>query len=131
MRHIVFDDTCGLCARSVAFIARHDRRRRFVFVPRSHAKALAALGSVLPALPGPGSIVLVEGGAAYVRSTAALRIARALDAPWNLLAAGLLVPRPLRDAVYDVIARHRHRWFGQVDVCAVPDPAVRERLLRG
>jgi predicted DCC family thiol-disulfide oxidoreductase YuxK len=130
VRHVVFDDTCGFCARSIAFIARHDGHRRVVFVPRSDAAALSRLGAVTGELPGPGSVVLVEDGVAYTRSTAALRIARLLDAPWNLLALGLVVPRALRDAVYDLIARHRHRLVRGGDACAMPDDAVRQRLWR-
>jgi predicted DCC family thiol-disulfide oxidoreductase YuxK len=77
----------------------------------------------------PATIVLIEGGRAYARSTAALRIARRLRFPWNALAAGLIVPRPIRDAVYDWVARHRYGWFGRTDVCELPPPEWRDRFL--
>lgn len=122
VRVLVYDGACGLCTRSIAFVARHDRRRRFAFVPRDDAAAVAAFGTPLPTLPGPGSVVLVDAdGRVFTRSTAVLRAARALDFPWNLLAAGLLVPRAIRDALYDVVARHRHR-FGAPVSCPLPPP---------
>jgi predicted DCC family thiol-disulfide oxidoreductase YuxK len=58
-----------------------------------------------------------------------LRIARRLRFPWPLLYAFIVVPRPLRDIVYDFIARHRYRWFGKRDTCMVPTPELRARFL--
>ena len=63
------------------------------------------------------------------KSTAALRIAKRLDGLWPLLAVFLVVPRFLRDAVYDWIGRHRYRWFGKRDACWVPHPGLSERFL--
>lgn len=77
----------------------------------------------------PTSIVLVEDGRAYARSTAALRIARHLSFPWKLAWAWVIVPRFFRDWVYDFVARHRYRWFGKKDVCMVPTPELRARFL--
>ena len=77
----------------------------------------------------PDSIVLVDDGRLYVRSTAALRIARRLRFPWPILWVFMAVPRPLRDWVYDVIARHRYGWFGKRDSCMVPTKEIRDRFL--
>jgi predicted DCC family thiol-disulfide oxidoreductase YuxK len=65
----------------------------------------------------------------FVRSAAALRVARYLGGPWTLALAAWLVPRPMRDAAYDLVARHRHRLLGATDVCFVPPPEVRARFL--
>ena len=65
----------------------------------------------------------------YTRSTAALRIARRLRFPWPLLYAFILVPRPLRDMIYDFIARNRYQWFGKRDTCMMPSPELRARFL--
>ncbi|HKL88784.1 MAG TPA: DCC1-like thiol-disulfide oxidoreductase family protein, partial [Salinibacter sp.] len=75
------------------------------------------------------TIVLVEDGAAYMRSTAALRIARRLSGLWPLLSVCLVVPRPLRDAVYDWVAANRYRWFGRREQCRVPTPELKDRFL--
>lgn len=81
--------------------------------------------TLLRASGGPAvddTIVLLEGGRRYERSDAALRIARGLRAPWPLAFALIVIPRPLRDAVYAWIARNRYRWFGRNDVCRIDGP---------
>jgi predicted DCC family thiol-disulfide oxidoreductase YuxK len=71
----------------------------------------------------------VEDGKVYTESTAALRIARQLRAPWPLAYAFIAVPRILRDTAYRYFARNRYRWFGQRDLCRVPTPDIRRRFL--
>ena len=96
---VKFDGACNLCNASVRFIAARDRRGVFTFAPLESA--------------APSSIELVEDGRTYTKSAAALRIARRLRFPWPLAYALILVPRPLRDAVYDFVASRRH----QLTVC--------------
>ena len=79
--------------------------------------------------PLPDSFVLVDNGQVFIRSAAALRVARGLSFPWSLAYAFMAVPRPLRDWVYDFVASHRYRWFGRRDVCMVPTPELRSRFL--
>ncbi|MNN65240.1 hypothetical protein D3C81_1807260 [compost metagenome] len=76
-----------------------------------------------------GTMVLVENGIAYRRSTAALRIAKGLCFPWPLLYIFIVIPPPLRNAVYKWIAANRYRWFGKDEACMVPTPEIRERFL--
>ena len=66
---------------------------------------------------------------AHERSDAALRTARALGAPWSWLWLLIAIPRPLRDAAYDFVARNRYHWFGRKQACPVPRPEWRERFL--
>jgi predicted DCC family thiol-disulfide oxidoreductase YuxK len=102
-----FDGRCNLCHGLVRFIAARDPAGRFRFAPLQ---------------PAADGIVLVEAERTYTKSTAALRIVRRLRYPWPLLYAFVVVPRPLRDLVYDWVARHRYRWFGRRDTCSrVPD----------
>lgn len=75
------------------------------------------------------TMLLVTGGRAYLRSEAALRIAGRLSGPWKALAALRILPRFLRDPVYDWVARNRFRWFGRRDQCLVPTPDERDRFL--
>jgi len=74
------------------------------------------------------SVVLIEAGKIYVRSTAAFRILRHLSAPLPLLAWLIVLPPPLRDGVYDWIARNRYGWFGKLDACRVPQAGVAGRF---
>jgi len=127
---VLYDGTCGLCSRAVRFIAGHDPAGRFRF---------AALGSdigdeilrgarVPPLLPD--SVILVQAdGTVRVESDAALAILADLDGPARYAARLRIVPQPLRDAVYRLIARTRYRIFGRHDVCEVPAPWLRERFL--
>jgi predicted DCC family thiol-disulfide oxidoreductase YuxK len=128
---VLFDGVCNLCNGSVLFIIDRDPRQRFQFAPLQSEFAvnlLASLGEEVPE-PGADSLVLVEEGAVYQRSDAALRIARNLRGPWPALWAGSIVPRALRDRIYDYVARNRYRWFGRVESCRIPTPALRERFL--
>jgi predicted DCC family thiol-disulfide oxidoreductase YuxK len=128
---VLFDGVCNLCSSSVRFIVDHDSGAFFKFasLQSDAAKHLMAEHGVVQPPGDPTSIVLVEDGRAYERSTAALRIARRLDGIWRLAWGFIVVPRPLRDVVYDFIARHRYRWFGKKDVCMVPTPELRARFL--
>jgi predicted DCC family thiol-disulfide oxidoreductase YuxK len=119
---VLFDGVCNLCNGVVRFIIARDPSARFRFAPLQWPVAGAAPGTA-------DSIVLVEAGKRYTRSTAALRIARGLRFPWPLLYALVLTPRPLRDAVYDWVARHRYGWFGKRAACMVPTPEIRGRFL--
>jgi predicted DCC family thiol-disulfide oxidoreductase YuxK len=74
-------------------------------------------------------VILIEDGCRYDRSTAVLRVARRLRAPWPLLFAFIVVPRPLRDWAYDIVARRRYRWFGRRETCMVPTPELRARFV--
>lgn len=117
---IFFDGACNLCNGAVRFIIAQDRAKVFRFAALQSPAARAALGPV----EGAGTIVLLEEGRRYERSDAAVRIAFALPWPWPALAAlaGAL-PKALRDAVYDWIARNRYRLFGKRDACALAAPA--------
>ena len=114
---VLFDGVCNLCHASVLFVIDRDPRAHFAFAALQGEEA--ELGSVL----------LVEGGRVYARSTAALRIARRLRGAWPLLSVLVVVPRPIRDAVYDWIARNRYRWFGRQEACRIPTPELRSRFV--
>ena len=126
---ILFDGICTLCNTSVDFVVRHDPERRFKL-----ASLQSEVGQALLARYGlleetPDSIVLVERGRVYLRSTAALRIAAGLDGALPLLQAFLAIPPALRDTVYDYVAQNRYRWFGTRETCRLPTPDERARFL--
>lgn len=126
---LLFDGVCNLCNASVQFIIRHDPEGRVRFASLQSEAAHRLLAR--PCLEGKllDSVVLVEGARAYVRSEATLRTARHLAWPWSLLALLVVVPRPIRDWGYDLIARHRYRWFGRRQSCMIPTAALRSRFL--
>ena len=125
---ILFDGDCNLCNGFVQFVIRRDPRARFRFAALRSAAAQAALDAAGVREELPDSIVLVDRGRVRVKSGAALAIARGLRLPWPLLSAFWVVPYPLRDWVYDWVARNRIRWFGRQETCWVPTPELRARF---
>ncbi|HEX6811111.1 MAG TPA: DCC1-like thiol-disulfide oxidoreductase family protein [Planctomycetota bacterium] len=126
---VLFDGDCNLCHGAVQFVLRRDPKARFRFASLQSAAGRAAIVATGRSTKLPDSIVFVRDGRLLVKSAAALAIALGLRWPWPLLAVFWLVPYPVRDLVYDWIARHRHRWFGRRQECWVPTPALRARFL--
>lgn len=132
---LIYDGDCAFCARSVRLILRFDRRRTVRFAARDGVHG-AAVRARHPALASVDSLLWVEGRAAGAREVvrthadAALAAARYLGGGWTVLAVlGGLVPRPVRDAVYRLIARNRHRLGGGAAACVVFTPEERARTL--
>ena len=126
---ILFDGVCNVCSGFVQFVIAHDPAGRFRFAALQSDAARRILGQPDAVASAPASVVLVEGDRVFTQSAAALRIARGLGLPWRLAYGLIAVPRPLRDWVYDVVARHRYQWFGRRDACMMPTPDVRARFL--
>lgn len=122
---VLFDGVCNLCNGAVRFILARDPAARFRFASLQSAAARRLLGGDAPM----ESIVLLEGDRVFTKSVAVLRIVRRLRFPWPLCYGFRLVPRILRDAVYDWVARHRYGWFGRREFCMIPGPEVQKRFL--
>lgn len=129
-RIILFDGICNLCNGSVIFILRHEKDPVFQF-----ASIQSEAGKELLEWCGLPSnydqaVVYIENGKVYLGSTAALKIGQGLIFPWSLLSfVGFVVPKFIRDWVYNQIAQHRYQWFGKKDVCMVLTKSLRARFL--
>ena len=131
---LLYDGVCSFCNRSVKFVLKHDHRgtMRFAALQSGYANVLLA-GH--PGLRNADTFVLYEPGEKngeprfFTRSRAAVRIGSYLGGLWKLSAVFLIVPRPIRDWLYDTFARYRYRWFGKYDTCPIPPPEVRSRFL--
>lgn len=126
---LLFDGVCTLCDHSVQFVLEHEPGREIHFASLQSRVGQQLLAEHRLDADDIDSVVFVDGGRAYVRSDAALRVASRLDAPWKWLAAAGIVPRALRNWVYDTVARNRYRWFGTRDACRLPTPETRARFL--
>lgn len=126
---VLFDGTCAFCEGSVRFIARRDAVGYFRFGASQSARAAELLAEHGLTREMTRSIVLIEDGQVFVRSTATLRIARQLPYPWRLAGLLLWVPRPLRDGVYRIVAALRRRLAGASNACEIPPPEIRARLI--
>jgi predicted DCC family thiol-disulfide oxidoreductase YuxK len=126
---VLFDGVCNLCNGAVNFVIDRDPEGYFKFAALQSDEGQDLLDAVGAADTGLSSIILVEEGKVYRQSTAALRIARRLSGAWPLLYLFIVVPRPLRDLVYDWIANNRYDWFGKRDQCRIPTPDLQARFL--
>ncbi len=117
---ILFDGVCVLCSRGCGFVSKRDRRGYFRFVPMQLAEG-RPLAEQLGINPDrPDSFAFVANGQASVKSEAVLRIARELPR-WQWTWLFHFIPRVIRDAIYDLVARNRYRWFGRRDACILPN----------
>jgi len=124
----VYDGDCGLCARSVQCILRHDAARRFRFSPIQSplGTAVCAEAGIDPA--DPSSFVASVDGRFYTKSSAVLRVAINFGGPWKALRLLLLVPRPCRDVFYDLVARRRKSLWPEARQCLL-DPKLKARIV--
>lgn len=127
---LLFDGVCNLCngAVNVLIDADPDAYFRLATLQSDAARPYLQAFDLNPEA-AMDSVILIENGRLYTRSTAVLRVARRLDAPWSLLWAFIAVPRPVRDWVYDRVAASRYQWFGRRDTCRMPTPDVRAHFL--
>jgi predicted DCC family thiol-disulfide oxidoreductase YuxK len=125
---ILFDGLCNLCNGAVQFVIKRDKKNSFHFasLQSDYAAEKMIQFDIKPAQLE--SIILLEDGKLYKRSTAALRVARKLNGLWPLLYGFIIVPRFIRDAVYNYIAKNRYKWFGKQESCWVPTPALKRRF---
>jgi predicted DCC family thiol-disulfide oxidoreductase YuxK len=126
---VLYDGTCLFCHASMRFIADRDPAGYFRFGASQDPRAQELLQRHGLGHIAASSIVLIENDRVYLRSTAALRIAKRLSLPWSTLGIFLIVPRPIRDVVYDAVAAVRARIAGTTDSCEIPSEAIRQRLI--
>jgi len=126
---LLFDGVCNLCNGSIQFIIPRDPEGTLRFAPLQ-----SDLGETVREAAGLSTddletVVLVDDGKAYLRSDAAIRLGERLGGGYRLLSLGRLLPRSLRDRVYEFVADHRYDWFGRKDQCMVPDDDVSDRFI--
>jgi predicted DCC family thiol-disulfide oxidoreductase YuxK len=128
---LFYDGHCGLCHRAVKFVVRHDRSgNAFRFAPLQGETFRERVPSPQREALPDSMVVLTEDGSLLTRSDALLHILRRLGGGWKLLAGVLqVIPKTLRDFVYDFVARVRYRLFGRRDdYCPVVSPELRARF---
>ncbi|KIL73288.1 thiol-disulfide oxidoreductase DCC family protein [Bacillus badius] len=125
---ILFDGECNFCDSSVQFIIKNDPQGLFHFASLQSDTGQELLNK--HNVPSDiDSMILIEGDKVYYKSAAALRICRHLRGAWKLLYTFIIVPRPIRNAAYDFIAKNRYKWFGKKESCMLPSPSVRARFI--
>ena len=125
---ILYDGVCVFCSRWIRFIAARDTGKRFRFtaIQSPYGIRLAKAFGIDPDEPDTNAVI--HGGVAYFKSDAALTVLSNLPG-WGWTRTLREVPKPLRDAVYGVVARNRYRIFGKYEACFLPDAEMRARVM--
>lgn len=126
---LLFDGSCNLCNFWVNFLLAADSKHKLKFAAQQSAggkQLLLQYGCDSDVLE---SVILIDKGTRYAKSAAILKCLRLLGGIWRLLYVLVIIPRPVRDFLYDFIARHRYRWFGKRDQCRIPSAQEQERFL--
>jgi predicted DCC family thiol-disulfide oxidoreductase YuxK len=127
---LVFDGVCVLCSAWVQFVLDRDRRREFSFAAMQGATGRALLQRHGIDPDDPVTFLLLDGGKAYMDTDAALRVIERFGLFWRCFARTChLIPSPLRNSLYRLIARNRYRLFGRRETCVVPAAADAHRFL--
>ncbi|WP_240687947.1 thiol-disulfide oxidoreductase DCC family protein [Pseudalkalibacillus hwajinpoensis] len=126
---ILFDGVCNLCNGLVKFMFKYDKKAIFSFASLQSEVADKLLREAR-IIEAPDSVIVIRDGEALVKSEAALYIVKRLGGIFNLLLIFHIIPRGVRDKLYDVIARRRYKWFGKQEACMIPTPEQRSRFYR-
>lgn len=125
---ILFDGVCNLCNGAIKVVIQQDKRKAFKFASLQSAAAQQLLQQYGD-FKKFDSFILLENGKLFQKSAAALKVLKHLPWYWQWMQVIWIVPKRLRDAVYDFIATNRYKWFGKKDQCMMPTPEIRSRFL--
>ena len=127
---VLFDGVCNLCSKSVQFILKRDKKNQFLFGSLQGAYGQEMLKKYeLPANEF-NSFMLIEGDKLYTKSSGALRMLKHLGGGWGLLYVFIIVPKFIRDGIYNWIAKNRYKWYGKMNECWLPKPEWKSRFLK-
>ena len=126
---ILFDGVCNLCSGFMHFVSKRDPEYRFKFAWLQDASASQLLKWLNQSDGEFKTIIYIEEGQVYYKSTAVLKIFSYLRFPWPILKTGYVLPLGFRDWIYDLIAATRYRWFGKKESCQLPDGDLKNRFL--
>jgi predicted DCC family thiol-disulfide oxidoreductase YuxK len=126
---ILFDGVCNLCNGAVQYVIKHDANKQFLFASLQSQFGQQVLAARHLSNTNFNSFILLQNGIIYQRSTAALTVAKQLKGAIRFLHWCIIVPRFIRDGVYNFIAKKRYKWFGKQDACWLPTPELKGRFL--
>ncbi len=126
---ILFDGVCNLCNSSINFVIKRDRKDvfRFTALQEEVGRGLIDKYGIDPS--NTDSIILIENNKAYIKSSAALRIAKSMSGGYPLLFIFMVIPKFIRNWVYDFVARNRYKWYGKKESCMIPTPELKAKFL--
>ncbi len=126
---ILFDGVCNFCNSTVNFVIKRDKKSVLRFATLQSRMAEGILANEHSGKRDLNSFVFIEKNTIYTRSTAALRVCRYMNGLWPMMYGFMIVPRFIRDGIYNWVARNRYKWFGKKEVCMIPTPELQSRFL--
>ncbi|MEO6818588.1 MAG: thiol-disulfide oxidoreductase DCC family protein [Ginsengibacter sp.] len=126
---ILFDGICNLCNSAINFVIKRDKKSIFKFATLQSEVGKTLLNEKEFVDNDLSSFVLLLDGRLYTRSTAALTVCRYLPGLWPLLYGFMIVPKLIRDFVYNTISKNRYKWFGKKDECMIPTAELKAKFL--
>jgi predicted DCC family thiol-disulfide oxidoreductase YuxK len=126
---ILFDGVCNLCNASVNFVIRNDKKGVFKFAPLQSNFGEQTLKKYAISPKDTDSIILIDREKSYIKSSAALYIAKHLSGAYPLLFGFMIIPKFMRNLVYDFIAINRYKWYGKEESCMIPAPELKEKFI--
>lgn len=126
---ILFDGVCNFCNSTVNFVIKRDRKASLHFAPLQSDIGQQLLKEHHLPTDKMNSFIFIEKGKAYTQSTAALKVCKYLRRLWPLFYSFIIIPKFIRNGIYDWIAKNRYKWFGKKQECMIPTADVRNRFL--
>ncbi|MFD2033357.1 thiol-disulfide oxidoreductase DCC family protein [Belliella marina] len=126
---VLFDGVCNLCNNAIDFIIRNDKNDNFKVGALQDEAVKKILSDYTIDEEYLDSLVLIQGDEVYYKSTAALKIGKELGGFWKLFYVGMILPRSLRDSIYDWVAKNRYKWYGKKETCRLPTAEEKAKFL--
>ena len=127
---LLFDGHCSLCNASVDFVLKRDSKKMLLLAAMQDPAGKRVLEYYHLPPNYLNTLVLVEHGKVYLGSTAALRVARHLGGGWPLFYSLIIIPKGIRDRIYQWISSHRYQWFGRKATCRIPNTTEQAQFLK-
>ncbi|MGK0388376.1 MAG: putative DCC family thiol-disulfide oxidoreductase YuxK [Maribacter sp.] len=126
---LLFDGVCNFCNQTVQFVIKRDKEGIVHFAPLQSTFGQSQLQKANLATHDLKTLIFIENGQLYTKSSGALKLSKYLGGVWKLAYILIFIPKPIRDFAYDFIAKNRYKWFGKKDECMLPSPEVRGRFI--
>jgi predicted DCC family thiol-disulfide oxidoreductase YuxK len=126
---ILFDGVCNFCNSAVNFVIKRNAKANIMFTPMQSAAGQKLLKQYNLPEDEMKSFIFIENNTVYKQSTGALKVCRYLRGLWPLCYCFIIVPRFIRDGIYNWIAKNRYKWFGKKEFCMIPTPEIKARFL--
>ncbi|MCF6280057.1 MAG: thiol-disulfide oxidoreductase DCC family protein [Flavobacteriaceae bacterium] len=126
---LLFDGVCNLCNSSVQFVIKHDKKQQFIFASLQSDATKEILLQFGETNLNLDSILLITDNKIYSKSSAILRISKLLGGFYSLGGIFYIIPKFIRDSMYDFVAKNRYKWYGKRESCMLPNKELKSRFL--